>query len=139
MYTTFRFAVSVSWENEVLNNGPIHDHHYYVCCLAKRVGNMFIIIEKQDGSPILIAGPCWPFCMGITVPLILGVSCSIFYFVILNENVGLVSPNSKFLYCLTCASNINSKSSLDGFPSCMSQSCLALWFRSLWWPVETLA
>lgn len=51
---------------------------------------MFVLIERTDGSPLVIAGPCWPFCMGVTVPLILGISALVCYFVVFNSDSGLV-------------------------------------------------
>lgn len=52
---------------------------------------MFILLEYADGSPIIVAGPCWPFCMFVTVPLILGISGLVTYFLVLNKDSGLVS------------------------------------------------
>ena len=51
---------------------------------------MFILLEQADGSPILIAGPCWAFCFFVTVPLIVGISGLVSYFLVLNEDSGLV-------------------------------------------------
>jgi hypothetical protein len=51
---------------------------------------MFILCERRDGSPIVIAGPCWPFCCLVTVPLILGICGAVAYFVIINEDSPLV-------------------------------------------------
>lgn len=51
---------------------------------------MFILMEYSDGSPIVVAGPCWPFCLGVTVPLIVGITGLVSYFLVLNENSGLV-------------------------------------------------
>ena len=51
---------------------------------------MFILLERTDGSPLVIAGPCWPFCMGVTVPLILGISGLVAYFVLFNADSGVV-------------------------------------------------
>lgn len=65
--------------------------HSFCCCCARRVGNMFILLEQADGSPILIAGPCWAFCFFVTVPLIVGISGLVSYFLVLNEDSGLVS------------------------------------------------
>jgi hypothetical protein len=84
------FAVSTRWEQTVAEHGPVRDCHTYCCCLAKRVGNMFVLWERADGSPVIIAGPCWQFCCFITVPLILGISGAIAYFLILNEESPLV-------------------------------------------------
>ena len=52
------------------------------CCCARRVGSMFFLLESNDGSPIIVAGPCWPFCTFITTPLILGISGLVGYFMI---------------------------------------------------------
>lgn len=52
------------------------------CCCARRVGSMFFLLESNDGSPIIVAGPCWPFCTFITTPIILGVSGLVGYFMI---------------------------------------------------------
>jgi hypothetical protein len=85
-----RYAVSTRWEREVAENGPLKDFHSYFCCCAKRLGNMFVLLERTDGSPLVIAGPCWPFCMGVTVPLILGISALVCYFVVFNADSGMV-------------------------------------------------
>ena len=88
---------------------------------------MFAICSYPDGTPILIAGPCWPFCALVTgkahinlclnvrlvfalvltfffsaVPLILGVSFLIAWFLIYDSDkfdlVRVVSlPCSRFL------------------------------------------
>lgn len=106
-----RFAVSMRWEKEVLENGPIKDYHRYFCCCARRVGNMFILIEKRDGSPCVIAGPCWPFCMGVTVPLILGISALVCIFILFNDESGVVCAqitryfNISFISLFTCSRN----------------------------------
>ena len=109
-----RYAVSVRWEREQADirrennnsSGPISDHHRplltftledfnrYFCCCARRVGSMFFLIEKKDGSPIMMAGPCWPFCTFVTVPLIVVLSGMVGYFIVSNPESGLVS-----LYC----------------------------------------
>ena len=62
-----RYAVSTRWEREVEENGPVKDFHRYFCCCARRLGNMFMLWERSDGSPIIIAGPCWPFCVFVTL------------------------------------------------------------------------
>ena len=62
-----RYAVSTRWEREVEENGPVKDFHRYFCCCARRLGNMFMLWERSDGSPIVIAGPCWPFCVFVTL------------------------------------------------------------------------
>ena len=100
-YNYNRYAVSVRWERENAaelrrrrgepppnssSSGPIteaerpcltftiEDFNRYFCCCARRVGSMFFLVERKDGSPIIVAGPCWPFCTFVTVPLI--VVCS---------------------------------------------------------------
>ena len=42
---------------------------------------MFFLLETKDGSPI-VAGPCWPFCTFVTLPLIVGISGMVGYFMI---------------------------------------------------------
>ncbi len=105
-----RYAVSVRWEQEqeerhrqlsdssgpVTDNKPIltyslEDFHRYFCCCARRVGSMFFLLETTDGSPIVVAGPCWPFCTFVTLPLVVVLSSLVGYFIVLNENSGLVS------------------------------------------------
>jgi len=83
------YAVSNRWERQVSENGPIRDYHSYFCFCSRRLGNMFILLEKSDGSPCIVAGPCWPFCMGVTVPLILGISALVCIFILFNNYVGL--------------------------------------------------
>jgi len=41
---------------------------------------MFFLWERRDGSPIIVAGPCWPFCVFFTLPLILILSGLVAYF-----------------------------------------------------------
>lgn len=74
------------------NNGGVNDatspmsiieiFNTIFCCCARRVGSMFFLLESNDGSPIIVAGPCWPFCTFITTPLILGISGLVGYFMI---------------------------------------------------------
>ena len=109
----FRYAVSVRWEREQAerrqpptdstnSSGPvrerqplltftIEDFNRYFCCCARRVGSMFFLLEKKDGSPIVVAGPCWPFCAFVTLPLIAVLSGLCGYFIVSNPNTGLVS------------------------------------------------
>ena len=51
---------------------------------------MYFLVEKQDGSPVVVAGPCWPFCVGVTVPLIVGISSAVIILIVLNPAAGLV-------------------------------------------------
>lgn len=69
--------------------------------MARRLGNMFVLCERGDGSPIVIAGPCWPFCCLVTVPLILGIPGAVAYFTIIREDSILVSfkNNTRLLRC----------------------------------------
>lgn len=71
-------------------NGGVRDMHRYFCCCARRLGNMFILLQRPDGSPLVIAGPCWPFCAGVTTPLIVGVSGLLTYFVLFNDTAEVV-------------------------------------------------
>jgi hypothetical protein len=52
---------------------------------------MFFLLEKRDGTPIVVAGPCWPFCTFVTVPLIIVLSGLVVYFILLDPKIGLVS------------------------------------------------
>ena len=99
-FRCYRFAVSTRWEREVAENGAVRDFHRFWCCCARRLGNMFVLCERVDGTPIVIAGPCWPFCMFVTLPLILAVSGAVAYFVIISDDSPLVS-NCK-PYCNWC-------------------------------------
>merc|ERR1712032_22713 len=63
--------------------------HMIFCCCARRIGGMFSLLERSDGSPIIIAGPCWPFCMLITFPLIGGIGGLVTYFILFNEKLNL--------------------------------------------------
>jgi hypothetical protein len=112
-----RYAVSLRWEREqerlrqeldsstgpVANKKPcltftIEDFHKYFCCCARRVGSFFFLLERTDGSPIIAAGPCWPFCTFVTVPLILVLSTLVMIFIVFKRDSGMVS--SKSYYCL---------------------------------------
>lgn len=86
-----QYAVSTRWEREVAANGLPRDFSSYFCCCAHRIGSMFILWEKADGSPIVIAGPCWPFCVGVTLPLILGISGVASYFAFFSPSTSVVS------------------------------------------------
>uniref|UniRef100_A0A7S1Y6N1 Palmitoyltransferase n=1 Tax=Grammatophora oceanica TaxID=210454 RepID=A0A7S1Y6N1_9STRA len=86
-----QYAVSTRWERDEAEGRVEQDVNTYFCCCARRVGNMFFLVEQGDGSPIVVAGPCWPFCMGVTVPLIIGISSLVCAFIIFNPNSGLPS------------------------------------------------
>mmetsp|Transcript_19908 Transcript_19908/g.46763 ORF Transcript_19908/g.46763 Transcript_19908/m.46763 type:complete len:295 (-) Transcript_19908:450-1334(-) len=105
------YAVSVRWESEqrerasraqqigsdggpISGNEPpltytVEDFHNYCCCCARRVGSMFFLIEKPDGTPVIVAGPCWPFCTFVTVPLIVGLGTLVGVFIVSNPSAGL--------------------------------------------------
>lgn len=100
------YAVSVRWEREMeeyMVNKRIRNKccdfktptsslevcNLIFCCCANRIGGMFSLLEKADGTPILITGPCWPFCCFVTVPLIAGISGLVSYFFLFNENLPL--------------------------------------------------
>jgi hypothetical protein len=51
---------------------------------------MHVLCERRDGSPVVVAGPCWPFCCGVTLPAILGISGAVSYFVIFSDSSPLV-------------------------------------------------
>ena len=111
-FCLLRYAVSLRWEREqeqerlrqeldsstdpVRNRTPgltftIEDFHKYCCCCARRVGSFFFLLERRDGSPIIAAGPCWPFCTFVTVPLIVVLSTLIMIFIVFNRDSGMVS------------------------------------------------
>jgi len=50
---------------------------------------MHFLCERKDGSPIVVAGPCWPFCAFVTLPLICGLSGCVLYFCILKDSAEL--------------------------------------------------
>lgn len=102
------YAVSVRWERAEAarirppsdSSGPVVEHKPFLtltmedfnrlfCCCARRVGSMFFLLERKDGSPIVVAGPCWPFCTFVTVPLIVVLSGLVGYFIVSNPNSGL--------------------------------------------------
>ncbi len=93
-----QYAVSKKWETEVSSGQRPKPTATNVCsdifcCCSRRVGSMFFICERRNGSPIVVAGPCWPFCTFVTFPLIAGLSGLTLYFCILRENAALVSAN----------------------------------------------
>jgi hypothetical protein len=47
---------------------------------------MFALLSYPDGTPIVVAGPCWPFCVFVTVPLIVGISGLVCYFLIIDDS-----------------------------------------------------
>lgn len=112
-----RYAVSLRWEREqerlrqeldsstdpTANKTPcltftIEDFHKYFCCCARRVGSFFFLLERRDGSPIIAAGPCWPFCTFVTVPLIVVLSTLVMIFIVFNRDSGMVSSELYYVF-----------------------------------------
>lgn len=122
------YAVSTRWEQEVAENGPVKDFHRFFCCCARRLGNMFVLCERSDGSPIVVAGPCWPFCVFVTLPLILSVSAGVAYFVIISDDSPLVSDGIGELPCALCLSEFvrGRPRSCPPFPPLSHAHCLRL-------------
>jgi hypothetical protein len=81
-----QYAVSTHWERQVAEGTLPTDIHSYFCCCATRIGHMFALASYADGSPMIMAGPCWPFCVFLTVPLILGITIPVAYFVIYSKH-----------------------------------------------------
>ncbi|GAX28594.1 hypothetical protein FisN_1Hh615 [Fistulifera solaris] len=92
------YAVSTTWERQLAEGRSQPDVHTYFCCCARRIGNMFSLLSYQDGSPMVIAGPCWPFCALVTVPLILGVSGTVCYFLIVDNSYSSLPQWLLYLY-----------------------------------------
>ena len=91
--------MSTRWEREMAEYkanrrmprpvSPLDFFHTIFCCCATRIGGMFSLIERADGTPILIVGPCWPCCSFVTVPLILGIAGLVSYYVLFNEDINM--------------------------------------------------
>ena len=79
----------ISADNEPLLTFTVEDFNRYCCCCARRVGSMFFLLEKSDGTPVMVAGPCWPFCTFVTVPLIVGIGTLVGVFIVSNPSTGL--------------------------------------------------
>lgn len=77
--------MSTVWEQSIADGRAQLDVHSYFCCCARRIGHMFALYSYPDGTPVIIAGPCWPFCLSVTVPLILGISGLVSYFMIIDK------------------------------------------------------
>lgn len=120
--TKKQYAVSTAWERKQEENandkkpfctGTTEDCYTACCCCSRRVGSMFFLCEKRDGSPIVVAGPCWPFCVFITAPLIISLSGLVLWFCILDKNsvlptwvAGIYCPWIALtlisLFCVSC-------------------------------------
>lgn len=96
-----RYAVSTRWEREVEENGPIRDYNRFFCCCARRLGNMFILWGRSDGSPIVVAGPCWPFCVLVTLVSLLQYNALFSVLQSWQSWAGLIAPSLLLtLFCL---------------------------------------
>jgi hypothetical protein len=62
---------------------------------------MFALLSYPDGTPIVVAGPCWPFCVGVTLPVILVVTGLVSYFLVVDGDFGLVSTVLYYTLCFT--------------------------------------
>lgn len=69
------------------------------CRCARQVGSMHFLCERKDGSPIVVAGPMWPFCMFVTVPIICVLGGFVLYFCMLQMKAPLVSNTMKNVEC----------------------------------------
>jgi len=90
-----QYAISKRWEAEQETGQsaqctPQNLLSSIFCCCARRVGSLHFLCERKDGSPIVVAGPMWPFCMFVTVPLVAGLSSLVLYFCILQKDAPLV-------------------------------------------------
>ena len=75
------YAVSIAWEREQAETTSSDkcDFNTVFCCCARQLGRMQVICKRRDGSPLIIIGPHWPFCVFITIPLIIALSAFILY------------------------------------------------------------
>ena len=102
------YAVSKKWEEEQRSNMIANQNQdqqqrpmrnittvdicsSIFCFCSRRVGSMFFICESKKGKPLVVAGPCWPFCTFVTLPLIVGLSGLTLYFCFLKDDSPLVS------------------------------------------------
>ena len=67
--------------------GTEEDLYSIFCCCATRVGSMFFLCTRPDGYPSLVVGPCWPFCLFFTVPLICSLAGLTLYFCIIQSDL----------------------------------------------------
>jgi len=98
-----QYAISKRWERAQENGEKDRFSlkaccSYFFCGCARPVGSMHFLCERSDGSPIIVAGPMWPFCMFVTVPLVAGLSALVLYFCIVQENSPLVSRSDFFRF-----------------------------------------
>jgi len=79
-YKEYAVAKAVPTSSE--KGGFLQSFYVCCCCARRRIGDMFVLLETRDGRPLMVVGPCWPFCAFITVPLIIVVSALIGVFVL---------------------------------------------------------
>lgn len=96
-----QYAISKRWEAEQETGQsaqctPQNLLSSIFCCCARRVGSLHFLCERRDGSPIVVAGPMWPFCTFVTLPLVAGLSSLVLYFCILQKGAPLVRSEN---YC----------------------------------------
>ena len=67
------------------------DMNSYFCICARNIGGMFSLLEKSNGTPIIITGSSWSTCVFCTVPIIVIFSFLVTWFIILDVENTLVS------------------------------------------------
>jgi hypothetical protein len=79
---------------------------------------MHAILSYPDGTPIILAGPCWPFCVFVTFPVIIGVATLVSYFLVIDDTFGLVC-NKSFIMIFICLMSLTqscfSSAELDSY------------------------
>jgi hypothetical protein len=50
-----------------------------LCFYKRKVGRMYVLLEKEDGTPLMVMGPCWPMWFG-TCALITSITIVVLYF-----------------------------------------------------------
>mmetsp|Transcript_14284 Transcript_14284/g.16197 ORF Transcript_14284/g.16197 Transcript_14284/m.16197 type:complete len:246 (+) Transcript_14284:188-925(+) len=102
-----QYAISRHWETQQEENqnnqkfctgSATEDCYSLCCCWSRRVGSMFFLLQRRDGSPLVVAGPCWPFCVFITVPLITVLSALVLWYCILHPD----SPLPAWVAAIYC-------------------------------------
>lgn len=60
-----------------------------VCCCATKIGGMYSLVERKDGTPIIITGPSWPMCLFFTVPILIASSFAITWFILMDVETNM--------------------------------------------------
>jgi len=93
------YAVSITdsnndyYKNSNNNNSRSYccnDIKSCVCCCATKIGGMYSLVERKDGTPIIITGPSWPMCLFCTVPIIIASGFAITWFILRDAETNLV-------------------------------------------------